>query len=125
MEEIVITARQFRGGRLVERVLLRCVIVLAADAREQAYGMPGERLNPLGGNFSLPIPECERQPEAFRAIGRAQRFEGDGVKAGTADARRGRVEETFWDFRFQISDFRLGAGSRTKSNLKSEMKNLK
>jgi hypothetical protein len=91
--------------------------------------MPGERLDALRGNLVLPISECERQAEAIGAVRRPQRFESDSIKAWAADARGGRVEEAFWDFRFQISEVRWSVPEErtrcTVLNLKSEMKNLK
>jgi hypothetical protein len=91
--------------------------------------MPGQCLDALRGNFVLAISEGERQREAIGAVRRPKRFEGDGIKAGTADASGGRVEEAFWDFRFQILEGRWSAPDErvrcTAFNLKSEMINLK
>ena len=73
--------------------------------------------------------ERERQPKAIGTVRRPERFEGDGIEAGAADAGGGRVEEAFWDFRFQISEVRWSVSDeRTRCaafNLKSEMINLK
>jgi hypothetical protein len=84
--------------------------------------MPGQCLNALRGNLILPISKGERQPKAIGTVRRAERFEGDGVKPGTADASGSRIKKAFWDFRFQNSEVRWSApDERTRSRLQSEI----
>ena len=84
--------------------------------------MPGERLDPLRRDFALPISERERQAKAIGTVRRPERFEGDGIKARTADASGGRIKKAFWDFRFQNSEVRWSASDeRTRSRLQSEI----
>jgi hypothetical protein len=71
--------------------------------------MPGQCLDALRRNFVLPISERERQPKAIGTVRRPEGFEGDGIKAWTADARGGRIKQAFWDFRFQNSEVRWSA----------------
>ncbi len=70
----------------------------------------------------LPIVEGERAAEHPGAMRRAQRLERHGVEPAAAEARGGGVEQRFWDFRFQISEFRCGGVSRASCrNLHSEI----
>jgi len=55
---------------------------------------------------ALPVIEGERLAQHPGAIDRPERFQRHSIQAAPPDAGGGGVEQRFWDFRFQVLDFR-------------------